>query len=404
MVTGLNIHAIGSLFANTTMKRSRKIGCLVVLAIPAVALLYRHVPWPGEPYYPPAVAFEGESKDLQATVIIPTLDTPLPEHKNVVWCGTMQLAWNRLGTDVLHSPPDLEGADAVVERLNAAPLHDDDLAPKSFFATAGYVKDGIIDQIQKEMQSQFQREVRLESPKEADAIIAYSYLQSHIAFSIPFFENDEPLTFTDSSGKETNVSSFGIRRKDDYAYRELREQVELIYQEPRYTHDGRPNEFILDLCHDSETDQLIVACVPPQPTLAETIEDVNSKIREIDEKRRKQDVFGRWTLSSIDVLLVPNMNWTIDHRFSELEGPEHSFKNSGFEGNYVYTAAQMIRFQLDRSGAELASEAKLRCKPMRTFFVFNRPFLLFMRKRGQEQPFFALWVDNADLLSKPNAQ
>jgi hypothetical protein len=386
------------------MKRSRKIGCLVVLAIPAVALLYRHVPWPGEPYYPPAVAFEGDSKDLQATVIIPTLDAPLPEHQNVVWCGTMQLAWNRLGTDLLHGPPDLEGADAVVKRLNAAPLRDDDLAPQSFFATAGYVKDGIIDQIQKGMQSQFQREVRLESPKEADAIIAYSYLQSHIAFSIPFFENDESLTFTDSSGKETVVSSFGIRQKDEYAYRELRDQVEVIYIGGNGGNLMRPSEFILDLCHSSTPNQLIVACVAPRPTLAETIEDVNQRIREYGEKLSKQHLIDRRTLGTIDVLLVPNMNWMIDHRFSELEGPEHSIKNPGFEGNYVDTAAQMIRFQLDRSGAELASEAKLRCKPMPTFFVFNRPFLLFMRKRGQEQPFFALWIDNAELLSKPNAQ
>ena len=385
------------------MKRSRKIGCLVVLAIPAVALLYRHVPWPGEPYYPPAVAFEGESKDLQATVIIPTLDTPLPEHKNVVWCGTMQLAWNRLGTDVLHGPPDLEGADAVVKRLNTAPLRDDDLATKSFFVTAGYVKDGIVDQIKKEIQVQFQRDVRLESPAEPGAIIAYSYLQSHIAFSIPFFENDEPLTFTDSSGKETVVSSFGIRRKDGDAFHELRKQVEVLYVKENSLDFMRPDEFILDLCHNSETDQLVVAYVPPQPTLAETIEDVNQKIREVREKLTESQI-DRQMLGSNDVLLVPNMNWMIDHRFSELEGPEHSFKNTGFEGNYVDTAAQMIRFQLDRCGAELASEAKLHAKSTRMFLIFNRPFLLFMRKRGQEQPFFAVWVDNAELLSKPNAQ
>jgi hypothetical protein len=30
--------------------------------------------------------------------------------------------------------------------------------------------------------------------------------------------------------------------------------------------------------------------------------------------------------------------------------------------------------------------------------VFDRPFLVYMQKRGAEQPFFVMWVDNAELL------
>jgi hypothetical protein len=78
------------------------------------------IPWWGQlervlcprikgPYAPPPVAFSGDSKDLPQSVVVPTLDTPMPEHKNVVWCGTLQLAWNRLGKDVLHQPPQVPG-------------------------------------------------------------------------------------------------------------------------------------------------------------------------------------------------------------------------------------------------------------------------------------------------------
>ena len=100
-------------------------------------------------------------------------------------------------------------------------------------------------------------------------------------------------------------------------------------------------------------------------------------------------------------MLVPNLNWEIRHRCAELEGADKRFRNPGFETYYVETAAQTIRFKLDRSGAELASESKLVVKPMPTRYVCDRPFLIFLRKRGQECPLFVLWVDNAELLSQP---
>ena len=68
---------------------------------------------------------------------------------------------------------------------------------------------------------------------------------------------------------------------------------------------------------------------------------------------------------------------------------------------WTKAAMQTIRFRLDRSGAELASEAQMPCKPSATHFVCDRPFLIVVKKRGAEHPFFVMWVDNAELLCKP---
>ena len=158
----------------------------------------------------------------------------------------------------------------------------------------------------------------------------------------------------------------------------------------------RADEFIVDLCRDSTPNQIVLACVAPRGTLSETLDDVNQKIRDFASDAAPPGEFG-----PNDVLLVPNLNWTIDHRFTELEGADKRIRNPGFNGYYIKTAAQTIRFRLDRSGAELASESKLYVKPLPTYYICDRPFLIFMRKRGQECPFFAVWVDNAELLSKP---
>ena len=75
--------------------------------------------------------------------------------------------------------------------------------------------------------------------------------------------------------------------------------------------------------------------------------------------------------------------------------------NAGFGGYYIAKAMQTIRFKLDRSGAELASEAKCSANRSATHFVCDRPFLIVVKKRGAERPFFVMWVDNAELLCKP---
>ena len=102
-----------------------------------------------------------------------------------------------------------------------------------------------------------------------------------------------------------------------------------------------------------------------------------------------------------DVLLIPNLNWEVRHHFTELEGRDKLLLNAGFRDYYIAKAMQTIRFKLDRSGAELASEAKHLVCPMATHFVCDRPFLIYVEKRGAERPFFVMWVDNAELLCKP---
>ncbi len=316
----------------------------------------------------------------------------MPRHKNVVWCGTLQLAWNRLGKDVLHQPPRVRGAEAVVSRLNQAQLKEDDLPPDSYLATAGFAKDGIVEKVKSEMMRRFHKEVEID-PMEPDHILAYAYLETNAAFTIPFFENRGRFRFRDSAGQETRVSSFGITGDHEYAYEKLRKQVDVLYELRSKTNPRELEEFVVDLCRDSSPNQILVACVPPKATLLEILGDIEKKTQPDAEYRRK---FG-----IVDVLLVPNLNWEVQHQFAELEGRDKPFLNAGFNGYYIAKAMQTIRFKLDRTGAELASEAETLCKPSPTYFVCDRPFLIVVKKRGAERPFFVMWVDNAELLSKP---
>jgi hypothetical protein len=72
---------------------------------------------------------------------------------------------------------------------------------------------------------------------------------------------------------------------------------------------------------------------------------------------------------------------------------------------------QLIRFKLDERGALLKSEALLRKRPGEAspddepprptrHFICDNAFLILMLQKGQPKPYFALWVDNDELLVK----
>jgi hypothetical protein len=343
------------------------------------------------------MSYDGNSADLEHTVILPTLDTPMPKGKNVIWCSSFQLAWNELKDDVIGGPVKLINAEEIANRLNLAKQSRADIPDQSCYAAAGFVKDGILEKIRTEMAKRFPSEPQpdFNDVSPIDVIIAYSYLAANVRFRIPYFENDKEFIFRDSQGNQTPTTSFGIRPEDDYAYQKLRKQVEVLYSSYYPDPDTVAlMEYAIDLCKDTKPNQIILARIEPKETLGQTLEYLNDKITGF----ATEEFLRQFGIN--DVILAPNIFWRISHHFKELEGKY--LANKGYESLYIRLALQMIQFRLDRSGAELKSEAKLYAAPEPRHFVFDRPFLIYMKKRGAKHPFFVMWIDNAELLSKPS--
>ena len=134
----------------------------------------------------------------------------------------------------------------------------------------------------------------------------------------------------------------------------------------------------LDLSCHTKPYQIIVAKMDLINTLAGTIRELHNRISGYASKK---------TLFLGAILSVPNLEFQITHRFRELELDP------------IAIASQRVKFKLDRFGAELESSADLRFigGGFQTYSL-DRPFLILMRKRDCERPFFVTWVDNADLL------
>lgn len=339
------------------------------------------------------MTYDGESKDLQKTIIVSTLDTPVSEGKNVIWCSSFQLAWNALRDDVIGEAVQVTGAEDAVNRLNIAKQSSADLLGESYYSAAGLAGAGIIEEIQTEMAKRFP-----DVPKPdfgtagSDWIVAYAYLEAYVKFTIPFLENKHRLVFKDSQGKETTVTSFGIWDGFAPRHRKVMEQVDMLYslQDPE---DRRVMlEFAVDLCKYTDPYQIVVACIEPKKTLAETLIYLQEKIADVSSHK------GGNKLGSTDRLIVPNMFWRVKHHFQELE--DTTLANKGYEGMPINEAKQMIMFRLDRTGAIIKSESRIAVSAIPQYFVFDRPFLIYIKKRDAKHPFFVMWIDNAELLTK----
>jgi len=344
---------------------------------------------------PLEMSFDGKSTELSSTQIVPTLDTPIEPGKNVIWCASFVAAWKKLESEIAGEPVRLSGVEQTCDRLNAASDPTGSVPEKALYAAAGWVNEGIIKTIVTEVRKRFPGKPEPEFPNIApDSFLAYAYLEANVKFSIPFFDNRKPLVFTDRLATQTPVRSFGVREEDADRYVHLRRQVTVLWNK----WEENSHEWILDLCADSEPSQVIVARIGPKATLADTVAYVGQRIAEhlqhgeVDSLEMK----GR--------LLVPDFFWRIEHHFSELE--RRTFGNTSLEKGRIDIAQEDIMFRLDKSGAELKSEAKVYYAGIldgpieRYYFIADHPFLVYMKKRGAKDPYFVMWVDNAELLQK----
>lgn len=355
----------------------------------------------GSSYNEPAIAFDGNSTELKKTVIVPTLSTPIPENKNVIWCSSFQYAWNTLKEDIIKEDILLKGNQIAAGNLNQSNASTADIADKSYYSAAGFGRDGIVKTIQQEMARRFPS---VDKPDFGDitgeSILAYCYLEAFVKFTTPYFENHKDFIFTDSAGNKTRTSSFCLSDQHGPAISKLREQIDILYikQEQQDEHRHKLIEYAVDLCKHTEPYQIILAKIKPENTLLETF----NKLQEhIDNFSKEEPLPG---FGSGDRLFVPNIFWDITHHFKELEGK--SLGNQKFTEYYISKAIQQTRFKLDRSGVELKSEAEIMANEAAVigpkYFYFNQPFLVIIKKRTAKNPIFAMWVDNAELLAKPD--
>jgi len=326
---------------------------------------------------------KADSKELEQTIVTPHMEVEVKGDKNILYCLAFQLAWNDLKENMIKEDIRLRDEPLCVDHLNKALSSKEDISENDCVAMAGFGKDRIIEKINSALKEKFGNEAPqiLEKLKPKD-IMVYAYLYKNLKFKYVFEPLESPIEF-ESNGQINHVRAFGIRRfSGTQEHENLAKQVSVI----DYRDD---DDFIIILTSESFEDEIILAKITPASTLLKTIQAVERRINEAEpiEMRNR------------DTLQIPKFNFDITHSYNELIGK--FFRNRDFEEYFITEALQNIRFRLDEKGALLKSEARIRGKPISPrpkFLIFDKPFLLLMKEKNGTHPYFAAWVDNAELM------
>lgn len=332
------------------------------------------------------------ASELPKTAVLPYLNSPLVPGRNAVYCANFQLAWDRLREDVIRAPIELQGTPDMARELNQVTFPRASLAEEAYVAMAGRLSDRVLDDIRSQMAAKFPAaSPRLvPDPKQTgtDGLVAYAYLQKRLPFAIDFDRLKQPLRFHGADG-ETDVACFGIEDFNSHAPREksLRGQVTVL------DYVG-PDDFVLQL--KPQQDVIVLAKVPRAATLAAALATVQARIaKPLGGNVQKE-------LDLEERLVIPLLSLFVDRKYTELMG--RTLLNLGFTTQFIEDATQLIRFQLDESGAILDAEAAVvtlngdEPPPEPRRFVFDRPFLIYLQQRQAKQPYFVMWVENREVL------
>ena len=345
-----------------------------------------------------------KSTDLKRTAVVATLDSPLPEHRNVIWCATFQMAWDKLKRDVIKEPIQVIGAEALADRLNRGEFPPAHIEKESFYLAAGFVKDGIIEEVQREMARRFPSEtIAPFDPRYKTlpgAFLGYGFLRASVPFKYAFYAGRTPFRFVDSNGTRTDVASFDtIATSPSPDSEKIRAQVEVLCGGTVDFLSGDLTGFAIDLCKESKPYQVVLARILRAETLGATLAAVDKRIADFKSSPDYQELRD---LGHQDNLTVPDVLYRLTHQYLELI--DHSFGNRAFSDCFIFEAMQMVDFRLSRTGVILKSEARLggagggSGTPPRDF-RFDKPFLIYVKKRQADaKPFFVMWVDNAELM------
>jgi hypothetical protein len=321
----------------------------------------------GEP-----ASIRADASDLRGTVVTPHLECAITGDKNVLWCATFQIAWNEL-CDLLGGPVQCPAAQEMADALNKKAVTRADVDEASCVAMAGYPTGGpddILDRIAAALKDKFAGAAspellpsRQSVPR--DAWIAYAYLFKQLPFEWAFERMRRwRLTF---AGRR--VESFGIYQLYSAQANEVKAAGQVLIHDYR---DG--DDFIIEVKTRSRADRLILAKIQPAGTLSATI-------LAIQQRLASSTPHNMMEMSS---LLVPVLDFDVVQNYRELSA--------------IGTAIQQIRFRLDETGAVLKSEA-VAVKARSEELIFDKPFLVMIQKGGSQNPYFALWVANAELLA-----
>ena len=330
------------------------------------------------------------ASDYPGTDVWPHPSAAIIGGRNYVYCGTFAIAWQAACDKCGGRPLELDGDPPLAQALNQHVFLRSNLSDDSYVAAAGPGSTAFRRQVEAEVTRKFPRSTpALIDPDNQDHVLQlYAYLLKSLPFQVAFDAIEKPLEFH-IGGERKSIVSFGILNlSDDWRAEQIRSQVKIL----DYVSD---DDFVLSLKPAPARDEIVVAKIAPGATLESTIATVRNRIAKPDPRHEDSH------LLATESLAIPKLKLSVEREYSEIIGPTIFGTDLFISG-----AKQIIKFQIDETGAVIESEAAIvadnghspHFPAGRRKFIFDRPFLIYLIERDADQPYFAAWIENTEFM------
>lgn len=290
----------------------------------------------------------------------PSFESTLDENTvNNLWVGTLDLAWKdlqeKIGTDKIEFEENIE----IANKLNQSNFSKEMLDTNDYNINV---------------------ERTLTNGYKIDA-----KLNKELNFLEPFDNlSDYPWKF--GAGEE-RVKWFGI---NNATLESVNKNIEILFYNQISKNNLKSENFAVKL-KTKECDEIILYRTDEEKSFEEYYNDIIEK---------SANYTGRREFGEDDELRVPYVRVNGMISYNELYGKE--IKNS--EGLFIYDVIQDVNFSLTEKGCNLSSKASMVTEYMSCgdtmCCYFQDTFIIFMKEENSDKPYFALKVDNEDILEK----
>lgn len=301
---------------------------------------------------------------LKQTDFVITLENPISENKNIIYAPAFLYAWDKIKED-LKSPIIIDNS----------------------FSTDFYLLNKSISH----RNSLHQNEYSVSSQIIDNTIIAKAIFNKTLPFERKLQVLVKPINFD-----KTQVAAFGM-----YYY-----DIDVInFTTILYYKDD--NNFILKLApKDKEHEIILVKGLNRYQTLKDAIKLTNKLIAKGKKEATDRRLLWKYEIVPKDKFAIPAIKFNIETNYRYLEG--QSFSTGDNKKHSIELAYQRTGFILDENGAVVESEVvavvdSAGVDPVIRHpkkMIFDKPFLIIVKRVDNINPYFVMKVANAELLTR----
>lgn len=318
--------------------------------------------------------------------ITPTTTTNLSEmDTNKVWCGTFNLVWNDFMNDVIGGKIEFEdGPSNLADELNKQSFTSEQLNSNSYYKIHGPATTKIKNEIEKGIKDKFNENSEILDKVEwndPNAYVLYCMLKKEFNY----FEKFPTLDDAKFGDSEEKVKYFGIKPDTEQT---ASKNVDILFY-------NSENDFAIRL-KTQEGEEVYLYRTSGEG------KSFDDNYNEMIEKSNNYTDTKTWNKN--DVLMIPFIKVQDEINYDELCG--RNIKNTKW---YIRQAIQTIDFELNNYGGSVKSEALIEATrkgalDINREFIFDDDFILYLKEADKEKTYFALKVDNSDVLVASDKQ